>query len=814
MKGAGTIGARCYNRAPQIRPVSSVRPTSARSAGLPKTEAPEWPAGVAMSDDVVGRDRDSANVLWFADVGIGDIGLVGGKGANLGEMTRHGVPVPPGFIVTVASYRRFLVESGLVDVLHRIFDGLNVHDADVLVSAANRAQRTIMSSPMSQSLASEITEAYGRLGGGLVAVRSSATAEDLPDASFAGQQRTYLNVQGVDSVLETVKGCWASLFEARAIFYREEQHFDQLSVGIAVPVQRMVQSDVAGVMFTAEPTRSDRTKVLVEAAYGLGESVVSGEITPDSYLIDKERGQILEKKLVPQSWKLVRNADPTGTDDLNIRRDVAPDHSGVFKLQDSQVKEVVELGLRLEETYGHPQDVEWAFEDGRLYCVQTRPVTTLSDAVGQTAGLEVDHDVNPLLLTGSPASPGNAMGPVRVVLDVGRLGIVQEGDVLVTEMTTPDYVPAMKRAAAIVTDQGGRTAHAAIISRELGIPCVVGTETATRDLASGQTVTVDGSTGAIYDGEVAGAGRQSEDEEKSARIRTRTNIYVNLAEPDLADVIAKRNVDGVGLLRAEFIVARIGEHPRLMVNEGRGHVFVDRLAEGLEKFASAFDPRPVIYRTTDFKTNEYRNLRGGDKFEPEEENPMIGYRGAGRYVKEPDLFALEIDAVKRIRRDYKNLQVMIPFVRTIEELRHTKTLIEQYGLRRGEDGFKLWMMAEIPANVLLLDEFIDVGIDGISIGSNDLTQLVLGVDRDSAILANDFDEQNPAVMRALERIVTTAKRRGITCSICGQAPSFFPELTEKLVEWGITSVSVSPDVINTTRRLVREKEEKRGIAPD
>ncbi len=771
-------------------------------------------SGVASSDDVAGRDRDSASILWFADVSVGDVGLVGGKGANLGEMTRHGVPVPPGFIVTVTSYRRFLVESGLINVLHRIFDGLNVHDADVLASAAERAQRTITGSPMSRALAREITESYERLGSGLVAVRSSATAEDLPDASFAGQQRTYLNVQGIEAVLETVKGCWASLFEARAIFYREEQHFDQLGVGIAVPVQRMVQADVAGVMFTAEPTRSDRTKVLVEAAYGLGESVVSGEITPDTYLIDKERGEILEKKLVPQSWKLVRNVDATRTDDLNIRETVASEHSAALKLTDDQIGEVVKLGLRLEETYSHPQDVEWAFENGRLYCVQTRAVTTLSDSVGQTAGLEVDQGVNSLLLAGSPASPGSAVGPVKIVLDVGQLGVVHDGDILVTEMTTPDYVPAMKRAAAIVTDQGGRTAHAAIISRELGIPCVVGTETATRDLATGQIITVDGSTGAVYEGEVDGAGQRSEDEEESERLRTRTNIYVNLAEPDLADVIAKRNVDGVGLLRAEFIVARIGEHPRLMVNEGRGHVFVDRLAEGLEKFAAAFDPRPVIYRTTDFKTNEYRNLRGGDQFEPEEENPMIGYRGAGRYVKEPDLFALEIEAVKRVRQDHKNLQVMVPFVRTVEELRHTKTLIEQYGLRRGEDDFKLWMMAEIPANVLLLDEFIDVGIDGISIGSNDLTQLVLGVDRDSAILANDFDEQNPAVMKALELIVTTARRRGITCSICGQAPSFFPELTEKLVEWGITSVSVSPDVINTTRRLVREKEEKWGIAPN
>ena len=770
-------------------------------------------SGVARTDSVSGADRDGASILWFADVGVRDVGLVGGKGANLGEMTRQGVPVPPGFVVTVTSYRRFLVESGLVDALRGILDGLNVHHAEALESAAERARHAIVTSPMSRSLAREISEAYEQLGGGLVAVRSSATAEDLPDASFAGQQRTYLNVQGIDRLLETVRGCWASLFEARAIFYREEQDFDQLTVGIAVPVQRMVQSDIAGVMFTAEPTRSDRGKVLVEAVHGLGETIVSGEITPDSYLIDKKSGEILDKKLVPQTWKLVRNATPTGADDLNVRSDTSPDRATSFKLNDTQIREIVGLGLKLERDYGHPQDVEWAFEDGRAYVVQTRAITTLGDSVGKSEGLEVDEALNPLLLTGSPASPGSAVGPVKIVLDVGQLGIVEEGDVLVTEMTTPDYVPAMKRASAIVTDQGGRTAHAAIISRELGIPCVVGTGTATRDLPSGRIVTVDGSAGAVYRETVPGAGKKTDEDEDTSGIRTRTNIYVNLAEPDLADVVADRNVDGVGLLRAEFIVARMGEHPRLMVNEGRGHVFVDKLAEGLEKFAAAFDPRPVIYRATDFKTNEYRNLRGGDEFEPEEENPMIGYRGAGRYVKEPDLFALEIDAIKRVRRQHKNLHVMVPFVRTVEELRRTKALIEQYGLRRGEDGFKLWMMAEIPSNVFLLDEFIDVGIDGVSIGSNDLTQLILGVDRDSAILAKDFDEQNPAVMKALEQIVTTAKRRGVTCSICGQAPSFFPELTEKLVEWGITSISVSPDVINTTRRLVREKEEKRGIAP-
>ena len=456
-------------------------------------------------------------------------------------------------------------------------------------------------------------------------------------------------------------------------------------------------------------------------------------------------------------------------------------------------------------------------EDGVFYVTQTRPITTLG-TLGESKGLEVDESAHPLLVYGTAASPGSAAGPVVVVprIDEGsleQLDLVKDGDVLVTEMTTPDYVPAMKRAAAIITDHGGRTAHAAIISRELSIPCIVGAAGATTTLADGQTVTVDGTTGRVYAGAAPGAGEEISEDDAAANLRTKTGVYVNLAEPDLADVIAARNVDGVGLLRAEFIVARIGEHPRLMMAEGRREEYIQKIADSLIKFAAAFDPRPVIYRTTDFKTNEYRNLRGGDQYEPEEENPMIGYRGAGRYIKEPDVFALEIEAIRRVRAKHPNLHVMIPFVRTVDELVHTKSLLEQYGLRRGDNGFKLWMMAEVPSNVILLEEFIKVGIDGVSIGSNDLTQLVLGVDRDSAILAEDFDERNEAVLRALETIVTTSARLGVTCGICGQAPSVFPDLTAKLVEWGITSVSVSPDVINHTRRIVHEVESLRAPRP-
>ena len=615
---------------------------------------------------------------------------------------------------------------------------------------------------------------------------------------------------GIDQVLETIKGCWASLFEARAIFYRAEQKFNQLGVGIAVPVQRMVQSEISGVMFTAEPNRSDRTKVFIEAVYGLGESVVSGAVTPDSYLIQKDGLDILEKRLVPQSRMLTRNPDSVGAEDLNHEVDVPAEQARSYKLKDTQIAEIAQYGLTLEEAYSHPQDIEWAIEDDTFYITQTRPITTLS-SVGESEGLNVDESVYPMLLQGTPASPGSATGAVVVLPKIEesslhQLDRVKDGDILVTEMTTPDYVPAMKRAKAIITDHGGRTAHAAIISRELSIPCTVGTGEATTTLTDGQIVTVDGSTGRVYAGAAPGAGAAINADDAAANLKTKTNVYVNLAEPDLADVIAARNVDGVGLLRAEFIVARIGEHPRLMIEEGRGEEYTQKVYDGLLKFAAAFDPRPVIYRTTDFKTNEYRNLRGGDRYEPVEENPMIGYRGAGRYVKEPDIFALEIEAVCRVRALHPNLHVMIPFVRTVNELVHTKSLLEQYGLRRGDNGFKLWMMAEVPSNVILLEEFIKVGIDGVSIGSNDLTQLVLGVDRDSAILADDFDERNEAVMRAIETIVTTSTRLGITCGICGQAPSFFPELTAKLVEWGITSVSVSPDVINHTRRIVYEVE--------
>lgn len=747
-------------------------------------------------------------IVWFEEIGKEDIALVGGKGANLGELTRAGIPVPPGFVVTADTYFRFLEASGLKPRIVELLEHLDHRDSAALAATSETIKNLILGAEMPQDLRRQIENAYQRLGGGLVAVRSSATAEDLPEASFAGQQSTFLNIEGAEGVVNAVRACWASLFEARAIFYRAENRFEHMKVGIAVPVQRMVQSRRSGVMFTCEPVTSDTTKITIEAVMGLGEAIVSGSVSPDHYLVDKATLRIIEKTVGDQQRQLV--LDPKATDPLhrNVWVDLPPEQRGKQKLTDEEIVALARIGRKVEEHYGSIQDIEWAEEGGKFYLVQSRPVTTLQAQGGPAGALA---ETAPVLLTGAAASPGVDAGPVRIILDPSEIDRVQPGDVLVAEMTTPDFVPAMKRAVAIVTDHGGRTCHAAIVSRELGIPCVVGAREATKTLREGQIVTVDGSNGKVYQGraEAALAWGSAERERRSraSALKTRTKIYVNLAEPELADVVAKRNVDGVGLLRAEFIIAQIGEHPRYAIETGRSEEFISKLAGGLEMFARAFHPRPVIYRMTDFKTNEYANLLGGDKYEPHEENPMLGFRGASRYLRDREVVALEVEAIKRVRAQYPNLWVMIPFVRTPDELAGVKALLAEMGLERS-DSFRLWMMAEVPSNVLLLDRFIDVGIDGISIGSNDLTQLILGIDRDNEMFAEQFDERNEAVLVALERLVRGGTSRGITVSICGQAPSVFPELTERLVEWGITSVSVSPDAIDVTREYVARAEAK------
>ena len=748
-------------------------------------------------------EKDRKNLVWFEDVDKNDLPLVGGKGANLGELTKAGIPVPPGFIVTTVGYFNFLEEAGLREEIEKVLEPLDTNNSQQLLQISTKIKDAITSAEMPQDIADEIREAYKKLGG-LVAVRSSATAEDLPDASFAGQQSTFLNIQGEDNVVVAVQECWASLFEPRAIFYRNEHGIDHMQVGIAVPVQRMVQSEAAGVLFTMEPVTNE-SKITIEAVYGLGEVVVSGEMTPDHYLVDKERFTILEKQIVEQDWQLVKSSESdSDVDGANVKLPVSDELRKEQKLSDDEIISLAKLGAKIEDHYQFPQDIEWAKEGGELYVVQTRPITTLKSISGESVGEMLDV---PALVSGSSASPGLGSGPVQIVSDPSRISEVKEGDILVAEMTTPDYVPAMKRAAGIATDRGGRTCHAAIVSRELGIPCVVGTGNATNVLKPDQVVTVDGSQGKVYEGRVAAQATVPSTTAPKSAVKTRTKLYVNLADPEQAETVAARDVDGVGLLRAEFTISEIGEHPRHMLKEGRGEEFISRLAEGLTVFARAFEPRPVVYRTTDFKTNEYRHLKGGEEYEEHEENPMIGYRGCSRYIREPDVFRLETEAVKRVREKYKNLWVMIPFVRTVAGLTDVKKILIAEGLRRSRD-FKLWMMVEVPSNVFLIDKFIDVGIDGISIGSNDLTQLVLGVDRDNEELAEQFDERNEAVLIAIERVVKAAIARGVTCSICGQAPSDFPEITEKLVEWGITSVSVNRDVIDEAREIIAAAEQR------
>ena len=557
-------------------------------------------------------------------------------------------------------------------------------------------------------------------------------------------------------------------------------------------------------MFTREPVTNEE-KIAIEAVYGLGEAVVSGGVTPDLYLVDKKFFAIIHKMIARQEWQLTKS--PRGTDDIdetNVKLPVSEALQGKQKLSDREIVALAKLGAKIEKLYQFPQDIEWAIEESKLYIVQTRPITTLKMIEAEQISELAEASI---ILSGSPAGPGLGSGPVKIILDAANIDEVKKGYILAAEMTTPDFVPAMKRAAGIVTDRGGRTCHAAIVSRELGIPCVVGTGDATQRLKPDQIVTVDGSRGKVYEGKITAKVMEPAEPASKVKKKTITRVYVNLAQPELAENIAARDVDGVGLLRAEFMIAQIGEHPRHMIKEGRAEEFVNKLANGLTTFTRAFNPRPVVYRTTDFKTNEYRNLKGGQKYEESEENPMLGYRGCSRYIRELDVFRLEIEAIKRVRKQYKNLWVMIPFVRTVAEMARVKDLLANEGLRQSPD-FKLWMMVEVPSNVFLIEKFIDVGIDGISIGSNDLTQLILGIDRDSQKLAEQFDERNEAVLMALERVIKATAKRGVTSSICGQAPSVYPELTERLVAWGITSVSVNPDVLEKTRGIIAAAEQR------
>ncbi|MDD5340575.1 MAG: phosphoenolpyruvate synthase [Candidatus ainarchaeum sp.] len=776
------------------------------------------------------------NVMWFSELSKKNLAEAGGKGANLGEMYQNGFPIPNGFVITSGAYYRHLEANNLVQVITDILGKLDVNDQEKLMAASEEIKKLITDARMPQDTQNDIINSYKKLNEMVgrqvyVAVRSSATAEDLPTASFAGQQSTYLNVFGAEDVVQAVKECWASLFESRAIFYRVENKFEHMKVGLAAVVQMMVQSEKAGVVFTVDPLYQDPNLLSIETAFGLGEVVVSGQVTPDTYRVDKDKLQIVDKSVVKQPWMLIK------VEGKNKRVEIKDDAQGRQKLSDLEIKDLAKICRKIEEHYGYPQDIEYAFEKDNLYIVQSRPITTLTNKAGLEKGTGGEL-VKPMenrqataqpkaqgqgvgqakaILRGLGASPGIGMGKVKLVKTSKEIKNMERGDILVTEMTTPDFVPGMKKAAAIITDTGGMTSHAAIVSRELGVPCVVGTGNATAILKDGMDVSVDGSHGIIYEGLVSapeaaaktGGAEAAQAVISAATTITGTKIYVNLADVDQAEKVSKLPADGVGLLRAEFMIAAIGQHPRKMLEEGRRQEYVDKLADDMRKFAAAFYPRPVVYRATDFKTNEYKNLEGGEKYEPHEENPMMGYRGAARYIKEPELFKMELEAIKKVREEFhlQNLWLMIPFVRRIGELRAIKDIMEDVEMYRTRD-FKLWIMVEVPSTVILIDQFCKEGIDGISIGTNDLTQLTLGIDRDNATLAKGFDERNEAVLRSLKRVITTCNKFGVTSSLCGQAPSVYPEFAEKLVEFGITSMSVNPDAVERTRKIVASAEQK------
>ena len=768
--------------------------------------------------------KKAPNILWFKEIDKNSIPQVGGKGANLGELTKAGIPVPAGFCVTAQAYFYYLDKTGIQSKIVKFLKGLNPEDNKKLNLVSREIKKLILKTPLPADLETEIKESYQKLGGFAVAVRSSATAEDLPEASFAGQQATFLNMLNKEQVAKAVLACFASLYEARAIYYRLINKFDHMKVGLCAVVQNMIQSEQSGIMFTIDPVGENPDKLIIEAGYGLGEAIVSGSVTPDRYLVDKKEFKIADKEINTQTWKIVHNKNGG---DKHV--DVAKDFQSKQKISDNLILELAKIGMEIEKHYGKPQDTEWAIENDTVYFVQSRPITTLGKKSDETpAEQAASNDQTPttdkleVLLHGASAALGSYSGPVKIIHKPTEIDKVLDGDILVTEMTTPDFVPAMKKAKAIVTDTGGRTCHAAIVSRELGIPCVVGTGTATSILKNGQVITVDGVKGLVYKGKVAIQGKPeimaSDSIAKGSVLVeevpiTGTKVYVNLGEPHLAEEVAKLPVDGVGLLRAEFMVAELGEHPKAMVADGRGDAYVEALVTGLRTIAGAFAPRPVVYRATDFKTNEYRGLKGGDKYEPVEDNPMIGYRGAARYIAEPEMFALELKAIKKVREEYdlKNLHIMIPFVRTVGQMAECMKMISAGGLNQGPD-FKIWMMCEVPSNVILLEKFLALGIDGISIGSNDLTQLTLGVDRDNQVLAKLFDERDEAVRMSIEYVIKTCRKHNVTCSICGQAPSVYPEITEMMVRAGTTSVSVTPDVVLQTRKLIASVEKRIMLA--
>ncbi|NUB90938.1 phosphoenolpyruvate synthase [Haloterrigena sp. SYSU A121-1] len=772
-------------------------------------------------------------VLWLDEISAGDLEKVGGKGASLGELTGAGLPVPPGFVVTAGTYRSFIEEAEIDEELFEAVD-VDVDDSSALADAADRAQELILETPFPDELREEILESYREVGDGeaFVAVRSSATAEDLPDASFAGQQETFLNVTE-EALLDRVRECWASLFTQRAIYYRQEQGFDHSAVNIAVVVQQMVDAEKSGVMFTSHPSTGDPT-MIIEAAWGLGEAVVSGAVSPDNYVVEREDRSIdvtvAEKKVMHEK------DEETGE---TVESEVPQDKRNERVLSDDEIGALMDLGERVEDHYGEPQDVEWAIVEGEVYMLQSRPITTIDESDGGATASEATGSVDAskgltdgsggvqaagggessssdsdasgeVIVDGLGSSPGTVSGAARIVKKLDDLDKVGEGDIIVTEMTMPDMVPAMKRASGIITDEGGMTSHAAIVSRELGVPAIVGTTNATTVLEDGQLVTLDGDKGAVLEGTEVEPDEETEPVEEvrpqsPVKPMTATEVKVNVSIPEAAERAAATGADGVGLLRMEHMILSLNQTPAKFIAENGEDAYTQELIDGIRGVADEFYPRPVRVRTLDAPTDEFRQLEGGAD-EPKEHNPMLGYRGIRRSLDRPDVFAHELEAFRRLfEMGYDNVEIMFPLVNDAEDIYQAKSLMKEAGI---DPEKRHWgAMIETPASALSVEEMAKAGIDFASFGTNDLTQYTLAVDRNNEHVADRFDELHPAVLRLIGDVIETCREHDVDTSICGQAGSK-PEMVQFLAKEGVTSISANIDAVRDVQHEVKRVEQK------
>lgn len=749
-------------------------------------------------------------VEFFEELNREDVAIAGGKGANLGELTQAGIPVPPGFVITSRTYDQFIKETGIFDEIMDILDTLDVNNNQELQQAAKDIKKIINGTEIPDEIKIIIVEAYNalcrRIGkeDAFVAVRSSATAEDLPEASFAGQQDTYLNVKGEYELLKYVRKCWASLFGARAIFYREENNFDHSKVYIAVVIQEMLEAEKAGVMFTVHPSTGEE-KILMEAAWGLGEAVVSGTVTPDTIWVDKESGDVLDYQVSEKN--IMYQKDPE--EGKTVKIPVPDDLKKKKVLDDEEIAKLTKLGKKIQDHYDFPQDTEWAIENGEVFMLQSRPVTTLGKTAGQETGGEGVERV--IITKGLGASPGMASGKVKIVKDTDELDKIHKGDILVTVMTTPDMVPAMKRANGIITDEGGVTCHAAIVSRELGIPCVVGTGEATKILKENSVITLDGNKGLVYEGKIIDDSPKKEAETGTATvvqqpILTVTEVKVNVSMPEAAKKAQATGADGVGLLRTEHMMLTTGVHPKKFILEGKEDELIKVLVENILKVADTFYPKSVWYRTLDAPTDEFKSLKGGEG-EPYEHNPMLGWRGIRRELDEPEILKAEFKAIKKLHEQgYTNIGIMLPLVQHPDELRKAKEIAREVGLKP-QKNIEFGIMVETPAAAMIIEDFIEEGLDFISFGTNDLTQYTLAIDRNNENVADLYSERHPAIFKLMERVIIECNKAGVKTSICGQAGSM-PDIVEKLVELGITSVSANTDAVATVREVVARVEKK------